>query len=29
VKIDAATRYADGQAHAIDLQPNAVKAWSL
>jgi hypothetical protein len=29
VKIDAATRYVDGQAHAIDLQPQAVKAWSL
>jgi hypothetical protein len=29
VKIDAATRYDDGQAHPIDLQPDAVKAWTL
>jgi hypothetical protein len=29
VKIDAVTRYDDGQAHPIDLQLDAVKSWSL
>jgi hypothetical protein len=27
--IDAAVRYADGQAHPIDLQPDAVKSWTF
>ncbi|HVI02997.1 MAG TPA: hypothetical protein VM869_30085 [Enhygromyxa sp.] len=29
VTIDAAVRYADGQAHPIDLQPDAVKSWTF
>lgn len=29
VKLGGATRFAAGQAHAIDLQPDGVKAWSF